>query len=144
MAFTTGVFWQLLCVLACIQMHELLRLLICISIRLCSIAMIQMQLSKLQFIGKDYRSFLNVCVTESSVSAGRKIRWCAIGEAEKKKCDEWFWAVNCVLGTSAEDCIQQIMVNGNKVLHSIFNVYLIDQLGQFSICLCSSIKYRAP
>lgn len=86
------------------------------------------------YLGPGYITAMKAIRKESSVSAGRKIRWCAIGEAEKKKCDEWFWAVNCVLGTSAEDCIQQIMFGtADAITLDGGQIYLAEKCGLVAV-----------
>ncbi|XP_059506979.1 serotransferrin-like [Stegostoma tigrinum] len=61
----------------------------------------------LMYLGPKYVNALKTITKEIS-TLSTKIRWCAIGDLERNKCDRWT-AVNCVSGNDAEDCIKQIM-----------------------------------
>ncbi|XP_067898024.1 serotransferrin-B-like [Heterodontus francisci] len=62
----------------------------------------------LLYLGTEYANALKAIRKESSSLSADQIRWCTIGEAERRKCDTWT-TVNCVSGLNAEDCIKQIM-----------------------------------
>ncbi|XP_078419548.1 serotransferrin-1-like [Cetorhinus maximus] len=62
----------------------------------------------LLYLGTNYANALKaIRKGRKTGSLSSKIRWCTIGEPEKRKCDTWT-AVNCVEGFNAEDCIKQI------------------------------------
>ncbi|XP_067851659.1 serotransferrin-B-like [Heptranchias perlo] len=63
----------------------------------------------LLYLGNEYANAIKAIRKDDSSTLSRdKIRWCTIGDLEKRKCDRWT-AVNCVTGLNAEDCIKQIM-----------------------------------
>ncbi|KAL6468368.1 hypothetical protein MHYP_G00240450 [Metynnis hypsauchen] len=70
------------------------------------------------YLGAEYMSIIHSLKKERTTETAGGIRWCAVGHAERNKCDDWSLndmelsgnpRIDCNMEQSVEDCIRKIM-----------------------------------
>ncbi|CAL8366783.1 unnamed protein product [Boreogadus saida] len=106
------------------------------------------------YLGAKYMASIRSLKKESELSKSPAIKWCAVGHAEKKKCDSWssfsvfegVKAVACQISPTVEGCFQRIMrqeadamsVDGGQVYTAGKCGLIPAMVEQYDQSLCSS------
>ncbi|KAK5889043.1 hypothetical protein CesoFtcFv8_015082 [Champsocephalus esox] len=104
------------------------------------------------YLGAEYVSIIHALTKESASSASSAIKWCAVGKAETKKCDDWSInsdtnpTIDCRTDTTVEGCIKMIMsgqadamaVDGGQVYTAGKCGLVPAMVEQYSADLCNN------